>query len=166
MELNFDIRGNLKPYNIIEVSLDTFKQTFVTAFDEDSTRQQLFANYEKYMNGLVNHLSKEFYQWIDGSYISTKEKPKDIDFVTILDYKDYEANKVLLEKEFASFPVRKKYKVDAYLVANYPENHKKHIFTQSDLLYWRNLFGKTRVNRAKKQFEKGIIQINYKLDEQ
>jgi len=28
-------------------------------------------------------------------------------------------------------------------------------------LYWRNLFGKTKVNSAKKQFEKGIIQLNF-----
>ncbi len=104
MELNFDIRGNLKPTEIIEISMDTFQQTFVNAFKEESIRQQLFAFYEKY-------------------------------------------------------------KVDAYIVANYPENHKNHIFTKSDLLYWRSLFGKTRVNRAKKQYGKGLIQLNFVKDE-
>ena len=103
---------------------------------------------------------QRFYQWIDGSFVSNKQNPKDIDFITILDHQDYDNNK-LLEKDFASFAGRKRCKVDTYIVSNYPENHKKYVFSKSDLLYWRNLFGKTRVNRAKKQFEKGIIQLNF-----
>ena len=45
------------------------------------------------------------------------------------------------------------------------ENHEKNIYTRSDLLYWRTLFGKTRVNRAKKQYEKGLIQLNFEINE-
>lgn len=165
MELNFDIRGHLKPYGIIEVSMEIFKENFVTVFEEESIRKQLFANYETYMNDLAKLITKDYYQWIDGSFVSTKKKPKDIDIVTILDYQDYEINKEVLEREFASFAGRKKYKVDAYIVAKYPENHKKYIFSQSDLFFWRNLFGKTRVNRAKKQYKKGIIQLNFKTNE-
>jgi len=150
MELNFDIRGNLKPYEIIEISMEIFQKTFVNPFEEESIRQELFENYKNYMNDLLNLVEYDFYQLIDGSYVSTKKRPKDIDLVTILDYRDYEGNKEILEKEFASFAGRKKYKVDGYIM--------------SDLLYWRNLFGKTRVNRAKKQYEKGIIRLNYTND--
>lgn len=110
-------------------------------------------------------ISKSFYQWIDGRFVSQKREPKDIDLVTILDFEDYEQHKNTLEKDFASFSGRKKYQVDAYIVANYPESHGKHIFTRSDLLYWKSLFGKTKVNRAKRQFEKGIIQLNFIKDE-
>jgi len=166
MELNFDIRGNLKPYEVIEISMEYFQETFVNAFDEESIRQELFENYNQYMKDFSELITKDFFQWIDGSYVSNKKKPRDIDLITVLDYRDYEENKAILEKEFASLAGRKKYKVDAYVVANYPENHKNHIFTKSDLLYWRNLFGKTRVNRAKKQFEKGIIQLNFKKNGQ
>jgi len=162
MELNFDIRGNLKPYEVIEISMETFQKTFVNPFDEESLRQELFDNYNHYMKDFSALITYDFFQLIDGSYVTNKKKPKDIDLITVLDYRDYEKNKVILEKEFASIAGRKKYKVDAYVVANYPKSHKKHIFTKSDLLYWRNLFGKTRVNRAKKQYEKGIIQLNFK----
>jgi len=165
MELNFDIRGNLKPYEIIQISMETFRETFVNAFEEESIRQQLFGNYENYMKELSPFITKGFYQLIDGSYVTTNKNPKDIDLVTVLDYQDYETNKAVLEKEFASFAGRKKYKVDAYILANYPENHPKHIFSRSDLLYWNSLFGRTRVNRAKKQYEKGIIRLNFKIDE-
>ena len=120
MELNFDIRGNLKPYEIIEISMETFQKTFVNAFDEESIRQELFENYNRYMKDFSEIITRDFFQWIDGSYVSNKRKPKDIDLITILDYRDYEENKVLLEKEFGSIGRRKKYKVDAYVVANYP----------------------------------------------
>ena len=166
MELNFDIRGNLKPYEVIEISMEKFQETFVQAFEEEAIRQELFENYLNYMEAFSHLIKRNFYQWIDGSYVSNKKKPNDIDLVTILDYRDYEKNKKILEKEFASFAGRKNYKVDAYILPNYPVDHKKHIFTQSDLLYWRNLFGKTRVNRAKKQYEKGIIQLNFNTNGQ
>jgi hypothetical protein len=165
MEFNFDIRGNLKPYEVIEISSKEFQNTFVNSFDENSSRGQLFANYQFYMEELSKIVSKDFYQLIDGSFITNKTNPKDIDFITVLDYQDYESNKDFLEKEFASYAGRKKYNVDAYIVANYPENHKKHIFSKSDLLYWRNLFSKTRVSRDKKQYEKGIIQIKFNKNE-
>ena len=124
MELNFDIRGNLKPYEVIETSMENFQKTFVNSFEEESTRLELFKNYNQYMSDLSHLLTKDFSQWIDGSFVSNRQNPKDIDLVTIIAYNDYEQNKVILEKEFASFAGRKKYKVDAYIVANYPENHK------------------------------------------
>ena len=164
MELNFDIRGNLKPYEVVEISMESFQKIFVNAFDEESIRQELYENYNQYMKDLRGLITQDFFQLIDGSYTSTKKKPKDIDLVTVLDYRDYEENKAILEKGFTSLSARKKYKVDAYILVNYPENHKKHAFTKSDLLYWKNLFGKTKVNRAKKQYEKGIIQLNFKVN--
>lgn len=162
MELNFDIRGNLKADKIIKISLETFENSFVNAFEDNSIRKDLFICYENYLKDLSKLMSWDFYQWIDGSYISSKSKPKDIDILTIVDYRDYEVNKKLLEQNFASFSGRKKYKVDAYIIAKYPQNHKKYIFTQSDLAYWSNLFGKTRVNRAKRQYKKGFIQLNFR----
>jgi hypothetical protein len=37
MELQFDIRGNLMPNEIIDISWDDFKQVFVESFEETST---------------------------------------------------------------------------------------------------------------------------------
>jgi len=46
--------------------------------------------------------------------------------------------------------------VDNYLERIYPENHKYYERYHQDLLYWINLFSKSR-NKQKK----GLIQINY-----
>ncbi len=111
------------------------------------------------MDDLAKLTTKNFYQWIDGSFISTKINPKDIDIVTILNFEDYEKNKADLSQKFISHNARKQYEVDANIVSEYPENHKKHFFTQSDLLYWMNLFEKTKVNRRKQQFKKDLFKL-------
>lgn len=161
MELNFDIRGNLKPYRIIELELSEFVEHFVSSFNPDTTRGELFKNYQGYLTDLNATLSYSFFQWIDGSFITTKRNPKDIDLVSFIDYRDYEKSTRILEAKFSARKARQSYQVDAYIVPIYPEDHKKHAIYHSDSLYWRNLFGKTRVNRAKRQFEKGIVQLNF-----
>lgn len=140
MELNFDIRGNLKPYEIIKVSKEVFRKNFVDSFEIEQIRLELFLKYEKYMEDLSELLSQDFYQWIDGSFVTSKKEPNDIDIVTIISHLDYESNKKNLEQNYASLGARSNYGVDGYIVVNYPKNHKKAFFTTSDLLYWRNLF--------------------------
>jgi len=164
MKLTFDSRGNLFPYEITEISFEEFKASFVNSFSPDSKRYQLFEKYMTYMDDLSKLTTKNFYQWIDGSFISTKVNPRDLDIVTVLSFEDYEKNKTDLSQKFISHNARKNYKVDAYIVGKYPENHEKYIFTQSDLLYWMNLFEKTKVNKRKQQFRKGFIQINFNIN--
>lgn len=62
MELHFDIRGNLKPYETIEISMETFQKTFVNAFDTESIRQELFENYNRYMERFSGLITKDFFQ--------------------------------------------------------------------------------------------------------
>lgn len=165
MKLQFDIRGNLLPYEITELSTEDFQNSFILPFQDDSTRNELFKKYLFYLNDLKELITHNFFQWIDGSFISQKKNPKDIDLVTIVDYRDYEKNISTLSQKFISFNARKGYGIDAYIVCNYPENHPKRFFTQSDLLYWMNLFEKTKVNKAKQQFKKGFVQINFNINE-
>ncbi|MDZ4681440.1 MAG: hypothetical protein SH848_20655 [Saprospiraceae bacterium] len=143
------------------MSLPEFAEYFVTSFNPDTTRKDLFDNYQNYLADLNEILSYRFFQWIDGSFITTKRNPKDIDLVSFVDHQDYEKSKKILENRFSPQNVRETYKVDAYIAPRYPEDHRKYAIYHSDSLYWRNLFGKTRVNRAKRQFEKGIVQLNF-----
>lgn len=161
MEPSFDIRGNLQPYEIIKIDQLHFKQLFVDAFDAGSTRVHLYSNYQHYLAELRKVLNYEFYQLIDGSFTTVKRDPNDIDIVSFIDYRDYEALNSLVMDRFSSAKARAVYQVDAYIVPHYPEIHPKYVIYHSDLLYWRNLFGKTRVLRNKKQYQKGIIQLNF-----
>ncbi len=161
MELGFDERGNLKPYKINEISLIEFEATFVNQFISQSTRKDLFHNYRNYLNGIQDLLKNDFFQWIDGSFITQKVNPKDIDFISFIHFEDYKESKEVIEKKFSPQKARELYEVDAYIVPIFPETHPMYFCFQSDKAYWENLFGRTRINRAKKRFEKGIIQINF-----
>ena len=161
MELNFDIRGNLTPYETVDVEHDVFVNTFVTSFDSNSSRHSLYKKYTDYSNELSAFLSRPYYQWIDGSFISIKTNPRDIDLVTVIHYQDYEEHANAIASRFVGSQARALYQVDAYIVADYPKGHRKFAFAHSDKLYWMSLFGKTRVNRAKRQYDKGFIQLSF-----
>ena len=161
MEFRFNIRGHLFPYEIIETNLDEFEREFVDNFDENSTRYEIFERYLNYINVLKEVFEEDFIQWIDGSFVTTKVNPNDIDLLSIIPFEIYETHLERISNELIAHHARTIYDVDAYIVPNYPEGHKKHIITQSDLSYWKDLFGNTRANkRTKKRFPKGIIQLN------
>jgi hypothetical protein len=42
IDLKFDIKGHLTPYERIALSVDEFKGIFIKSFDDDSTRYQIF----------------------------------------------------------------------------------------------------------------------------
>ena len=46
MDFSFDIQGNLKPYEKILISFEDFERNFVSAFEENYSRYQLFQNYK------------------------------------------------------------------------------------------------------------------------
>lgn len=49
MYSNFDIRGNLKPYEKIGLSYEDFQKFFVHSFDESEQRQEIFVQYAQFL---------------------------------------------------------------------------------------------------------------------
>ena len=141
--LNFDEYGNLTPYKVIEVDLTTFEAYFVTAFPNSTTRKRLFENYLRYIYRFQDEVFPFFEQWINGSFVTQKENPKDIDMVTFLDYEVYEkrGNKVL--DKFWSFSLEDE-GIDSYLVRDYPEHHPNFVETSAYKEKWSRLYRKTR----------------------
>ncbi len=82
--LKFDENGYLKPAKRIETTLDEFRQFFVDAFPKSNTRQRLFENYMDWIFDFQREIFPYFTHWIDGSFVTQKQHPKDIDFVTFL----------------------------------------------------------------------------------
>jgi len=162
MELNFDGRGNLQPYQCIEVTFEEFTSTFVTAFDKNSTRHPIFDQYRQYLKDFSEQISDNFTQWINGSFISNRRNPKDIDFVTIIDHIIFEQKESIIERQFRLLGAREKYQVDAYTVRKYPEDHPKYGIFQNELIYWEHWFSQTKKNRAKLKFNKGFISIHFR----
>ncbi|MEM7654760.1 MAG: hypothetical protein AAF399_01420 [Bacteroidota bacterium] len=104
-------------------------------FKADSTRHQLFQGYVRYNKDLKALLGNIRYtQWVDGSFISTKVNPRDIDLVSLIDHDLVDQYEVELER-FAKQSSKDTYGVDGYIVRIYPEGHSHYVRTQSDLIY-------------------------------
>lgn len=161
MELIFDQRGNLQPYEKIKLNLDEFEAFFVDNFPDNDQRKQIFDNYLKFVNDFSAKISSNFIQWINGSFVTAKEHPNDIDFVTIISYEIFESKEKLIHENFRLEGARKNYGVDAYTIRQYPKEHKKYMLYHSDWVYWYNWFSQTKKNRAKKKYSKGFIEIEF-----
>ena len=97
-----------------------------------------------------------------GSYVTTKAKPRDIDFVMLIEHETFDRHEQLIESRFRRHKAKQEYgKIDAYTVKMYPEGHERYFVTEYDLVYWRGLFTETKRNRAKKKFPKGFIEIKF-----
>ena len=66
--MKFDEQGYITPYDVQEVTMKNFEGTFAT----NESRQSLLVEY----NAFVEHLNSlgiiNFYQWIDGSFVTKK----------------------------------------------------------------------------------------------
>ncbi len=120
MKLTFDQRGNLQPYEKIKLELDEFEAFFIEQFLNNDQRKQLFDNYLKFVNDFSTKISSNFIHWINGSFVTAKEFPNDIDFVTIISHEIFESKEKLIHENFRLEGARKKYRVDAYTVRQYP----------------------------------------------
>ncbi|WP_088005636.1 DUF6932 family protein [Indiicoccus explosivorum] len=86
-QLQFDHRGNLTPGIIRNISLQNFKIFFVEAFPDSETRERNYEGFSRFIAEIkrVNIFEAVTKFWIDGSFVTNKEDPKDVDLVFYLD---------------------------------------------------------------------------------
>jgi hypothetical protein len=148
--LEFDSNGYLVPNrNIISTS-----DELENVFKNNKERIQIYDNYLRYIKDLKVIVTKEIKQWIDGSFVTQKVIPNDIDIVSFIDYEDYKINEKALSKFF--YPNSKtSYSIDAYLIIVYPDTHKKSFYYKSDYAEWLTSFSKD----LKTNMSKGFLEI-------
>jgi hypothetical protein len=156
---NYDIRGNLTPNEIIPMEWDDFVQYFVNEKTNSATRQQLLSNFTAFIEQLQGTISPNFKIWVDGSFISTKINPRDIDAVFLLPYDIVERKKSVLEHQVFIKEFKYSKGLDLYFFADYPENHKRSFFSHHFKLYWKDIYGHTRPDTNKQKFSKGFIEL-------
>lgn len=154
--MDFDIQGNLKPYDIIYCDWSTFKAEFVDAFPRSSTRRVIFENFSAYMEKLVTVIGRGFHQWIDGSFVTRKLNPNDIDFVTFVNAKTFSRNEYILG-DLREYSREQSLRLDGYLVKDYPTDHNHFFRSYLDSKQWMHQF----VRDSRKGQSKGFIQLDY-----
>lgn len=156
--MTFDQYGHLTPYEVILTDLETFKAVFVKALGESHTRTPIFEAYFDYLNQLRQIVGDGFYQWIDGSFITQKTNPNDIDLVTFLNFEQIQRHEKELNTLRKLRYEGKRY-LDNYFVPTYPNEHPNFTFYEIDRLEWLHRF--ERDTRKKIKHRKGIIQLNF-----
>ncbi len=151
--LNFDNNGYLLPYEAIEVDLPTLENIFVF----NKVRERLFINYLRWLESFKNRVTPNFMQFINGSFISQKEFPKDIDFVTFFDYQIYDKEERFLDK-YWTFSLENE-GLDSYLVKTYPVEHERYSSYINDINVWENRYSKTTADEMGNVFKKGFLKI-------
>ena len=138
--------------------MEELKEVFVTKIYSEK-RLELFENLMKYNTDFKKECGLyKLHQWINGSFISKKKDPRDIDLVTFIPAKDIERIGPLINK-FKAPNSSNAYNVDGYIVVIHPEESKKRKLTNLDRVYWMNHFSSTKPNRRGKKFEKGFLEI-------
>ncbi|MEX2437986.1 MAG: hypothetical protein WD449_01900 [Candidatus Babeliales bacterium] len=156
--IEFNRYGNPQPDGLVKFEYKDLKLTFVDGMSESETRKDIFENYERYLHDFKKVVSKEFKQWVNGSFTTIKVNPNDIDLVNIIEYSEELNNRQNVILKFHSHGGSKeKYLVDGYLVQVYSDDDPRYLHTQRMLDYWLNWFGKDRDQRPKALLEVEII---------
>jgi len=154
-KLKFNKQGLLIPADIIEVELSTFKACFVDAFPNSKTRKRLFENYLRYIYRFQDEVFPIFEQWINGSFVTKKENPNDIDLVTFLDFKAYDLRGDKILDKFWTFSLEEQ-GIDSYIVKEFP---KKHPFYKEYLEFQK--IWHERYLLGRQEIPKGFIKIKF-----
>lgn len=131
-----------------DMSLESIQTLCVEPFNSPR-REMLFDNFSTFAS-IIRGLGARGYFWLDGSFLTEKHSPDDIDLVVELDL----ATLCLLPVEVhhriqaTVNDAKARYLCDAYTVTTSP-NH------DSDRAYWRGLFGFFRDERT----PKGIARV-------
>ena len=131
-----------------EVCIDELYEFFVKQFSTSQTREEIFNNFNRWRDSLIKQYNISEI-WIDGSFVTNKINPNDIDVVVFAYAMNYEN----LYKRWRI--IRQIDKLDAYLTVAICEENEKVL--PPDLYYeyvnhrnyWRGQFGFDRNNSPK-----------------
>ena len=71
IHLNFDEKGNLTPHGCIESTPEEFREKFTW----NAWRTSVYEKYVQYSTELYELIGEPIQQWLDGSFVTSKERP-------------------------------------------------------------------------------------------
>jgi hypothetical protein len=145
--MKFDNNGNLFPYEAHTLSFDKFELVF--GFDEN--RKFLLSKLLSFITELKSVLSDKLTIWVDGSFVTQRTDPKDIDIVIFVNFHYFESKK----RELTALKESEEF-VDLYYIKVLPEDHPNYYLTKFDTLDWLHFF-----TRDRKERRKGFIELKF-----
>ena len=157
--LQFDELGHLKPTGTTELTLPAFELFFVENLDDRAHRRRLFENYLLFLAELKKVVGPTFYQWVDGSFVSQKARPADLDVVT---FTDLQTN---VQHEHDFIAMRARARIDWKMDANFAVDWDKNMPMPQGFLktteFWQRFYGFSRPDINQVKHPKGFIRLNF-----
>lgn len=148
--LEFDELGYLMPYEPIPFTVESF----TLAFGNSSPRRvRILKNYLDFVERLEQLGVLTYYQWIDGSFVTRKHSPKDLDIVTFVDYRTYTLHSPELHKLQERFEHKR---LDLYFSIAHNPDDKYSDDAKDRQSRWLNLFSHDREGNPK-----GFLEIHF-----
>ena len=156
LTMKFDANGYLDA-GLHPTTLADIRTHFVDPFPAPSTRPTVYAGYERHTAELQKS-SVEFEQFLDGSFVSNKQDPGDIDLLGMADLHAIDAlpaaEKQRLHDLFLGPACKQTYECDAYFLPSVPDTDPAYPHFRRQRKYWMGEFGFDRMDRPK-----GILTI-------
>lgn len=155
--VSFQENGNLNP-GVHNYSVLNFKQEFVENFVDSQSRKEIFEKFEGWFADLIE-LCVPSSIWLDGSYLTSKENPNDLDMVIFYKPEDLGENEQVIAAVQKIISESDENRCDAYFCLDLSDfsPQDKSMFGQQQIMttYWLGQFTFDRARRPK-----GIIEIN------
>jgi len=140
--------------NLYYPQIEEFIERFVEV-DGSRKRKPIFNKYQLYCERFKSILVK---LWVDGSYITSKLNPSDIDLTVHFDAIKFDDLRIIEVMERVHFMdrtyIKRQYECDTLPVPVYPEDHPYYPITKAQSAHWRKWFTKDREGILK-----GLIEI-------
>jgi hypothetical protein len=150
--------GFLRPGRHL-VTIEEFKQHFVESFDGSTARGRLFTRWVRHREALISVIPI-MSQWVNGSYVTSKIDPGDIDVVSLIDGPTYDGLAPGLQSMagalLAGRGTQAHWGIDSYAVPVYPEGHSLHKATLKAYAYWDNQWQRVKGDI---QGTKGYLEV-------
>lgn len=147
--------NGLLPTGLIQVTADQVHEHFVAHFDTSKSRQRLFDQWMLHRAAITSIVPIQR-QWLDGSFVTSKVNPGDIDVVTFVDGESVDALSdaqiALLGDLTDGHATRDRWGVDSFLVATYPEDHPERALSRKAEGSWRRLWTSVKGSSLTKGF--------------
>lgn len=156
--LTFNEYGLLLPAEGISVNTDELYDAFVRPFGESDTRARLFHDWTKYNRMLRQEIGVDFTQWVDGSFVTQKLNPKDIDSVSFIP--SYLFRKFESRLDYYWTDNWEREGIDAYLVEVFREEEPQYDLTKLRTSEWYERYTNTKRIGLQPGRPKGFLMVN------
>ncbi|NNN19409.1 MAG: hypothetical protein HKL84_06090 [Acidimicrobiaceae bacterium] len=134
-----------------------FEQRFVNTFPSSATRAKLYGGWRRRREELQSLVLIE-QEWIDGSFVTGKSNPQDIDVVTFILAHELEALAIPDRQRVLELTVLDHSKIvfgcDSYLVVAHQEGHPSYDQFLYCRGYWDNWWSRSRTGS-----QKGYVEV-------